>query len=656
MAGRWILLLIGLQLLSAVLASSVEYAPLQTLRKTSKGDTVAIKRALNSAAGTTYTLNQTTLTKSWADATLFSIGVGASSSSINNSTGTEQSLELEGALTVTCTACYINGSVGGFLNITNDFNLTTAIDDISDQVSNITETALDQLADFALNLTGELVDTDFDFPAWPTLDLNFDLEEIDGFPDVHAQFEFNDLELYLELDVALSAGATYTLDLFTSQTIAGIALPGLEAGALLKVSLVLSAEAEIDISSGFHVKLDKGLLLNFELFNRDVSGITLPGGLIEFLPVTITGAGSLRALLQIEASIGFGLATPGVDFLEEFTSVSAGISAEVFAYVADLLLNIDATTDDEADCALEAVAEYTLAVGAAAGATVAVGTNQWGPAPSTMIPVWYTTLASVCAGEKTSPPTPTPTPNRPTLEERQRDEDANSELVTTTLTTTTKYAMVSCISTGLINCPVHLQSTTSAEREMTTILTVESGVDATFPASTFSTLSGAIAFGENVRTLTPTSGVPVSYVPPVAMPSPTDGSETSSNDDSSVHGDDDGGNNNKLIIGLSVGLGVPALIGVGAGLWYVFSEMNDPLEKRDLLTGHAGGSSIVKTGTHRCLSLSPRRRHTHLRWAVPKWRERRWVRAILSVSIHSRGLSSSGWETSCCRDLWRYND
>jgi hypothetical protein len=117
---------------------------------------------------------------------------------------------------------------------------------------------------------------DLDFPAWPTLDLDLDLDEvIDGFPDVHAQFEFTDLELYLELDVILSAGATYTLNLFTSQSVAGIKIPGLEAGALFKVDLVLMAEAEIDISSGFHVKLDQGLSLDFALFEKDVGGVTL---------------------------------------------------------------------------------------------------------------------------------------------------------------------------------------------------------------------------------------------------------------------------------------------------------------------------------------------------------------------------------------------
>lgn len=280
-----------------------------------------------------------------------------------------------------------------------------------------------------------------------------------------------------------------------------------------------------------------------------------PGGRMEFLPITIDGHGSLQALLQIEASVGFDVSSPDFDVFK----VTTGIGAQVFAYVADFLLQVDASTSDDADCAFEAVAEYTLALGAAAGATIAVDTYQWGPAPSTTVPVFYTTLASICVGTKTSPSTITPTP---TLKQRDRN------LVTTTVSTLTTYTLVNCPSTGLINCPAPLQSTTSIEKTMTTVLTVESGVDATFPANTFTSVKSAIPFGENVRTLGATSGTPVSYIPPPITPSPTSHSKTGGDHDTVKSTDDEHlSNNNKLIIGLSVGLGVPAVIVFAISLW-----------------------------------------------------------------------------------------
>ncbi|KAL4971541.1 hypothetical protein BDW66DRAFT_155563 [Aspergillus desertorum] len=555
--------LVFLHFLCLVQAFSSGYAPLRTYHNADRDTTIAIKRALNSAKGTTYTLNETRLTKSWADATLFEVGT---SSSTNASVASEDaSLELGSGLAVICTACYINGSVSGFLTVESDFNVTEAIDSVADEVANVTESAIDQLETFVTQFIDNVTDidslTDFDFPAWPTLDLDLDLDDIAGFPGVHAQLEFDDLELYLELDVQLSAGATYTLNLFTSQSVAGFAIPGLEAGALFKVSLVLIAEAEIDISSGFHIKLDDAFALELELFNKNISSITLPGGRMEFLPVTIEGHGSLQALLQVEASVGFEIASPDSP-LAEIVRFSAGIGAEVFAYVADLLVQADASTSDDADCAVEVLAQYTLAVGAAAGATVAVAEYEWGPAPSITVPVFYTTLASTCAGSKTSSSTTTPIR---TLEERDNVLEETATTVSTTLTQT----MVSCASKGLVNCPVRLQSTMSVERAMTTVLTVGPNVEATFPVNTFTTLTGAISFGDNVRSFGATSGTPVSYVPPQATFSQTGGAESDGDESVDSTGDTGGSNKNKLIIGLSVGLGVPAAIALVFALWYV---------------------------------------------------------------------------------------
>jgi hypothetical protein len=281
---------------------------------------------------------------------------------------------------------------------------------------------------------------------------------------------------------------------------------------------------------------------------------------MEFLPVVIEGHGSLQALLLLEASVGFEIASPN-SILADIASFSAGIGAEVFAYVADFLVQADASTSDDADCAVEVVAEYTLAVGAAAGATVAVAEYEWGPAPSTTVPIFYTTLASICAGSKTSSPTTTPVS---TLEERDND----LEKTTTTVSTTSTYTMVSCSSKGLVNCPVRLQSTTSVERALTTVLTVGPNMEATFPVDTFTTLEGAISFGNNVRTFGALSGTPVSYVPPQPTSSETGSAE-------SVGSADDGGNSNKtqLIIGLSVGLGVPAVIAIAIGLWYACTKV-----------------------------------------------------------------------------------
>lgn len=292
-----------------------------------------------------------------------------------------------------------------------------------------------------------------------------------------------------------------------------------------------------------------------------------PGGAYEFLPVTISGEGSIQALLSLKASLGVGVNSLGISAYDfEF---NAGIETDVFAYVADFLIHVNGSTaaTDNGDCELAAVAEYTFAVGAAAGATLAIDKSySWGPSPNTTIPVWYTTLDSLCAATKTVTSTAASVITA-RAELGQRDD---SSLTTTTSTTT--YQIVNCVSSGLINCPINLQNTTIYSAVVTSVLAVESGSTVTLPTNGGSALVTGTPFGSNSRRLDATSGPPTSYVPP--PPPPTTTSATASaTPTGSTAGNGSGssgktnGPNDKLIIGLSVGLGVPFLAAVLAGLW-----------------------------------------------------------------------------------------
>lgn len=242
--------------------------------------------------------------------------------------------------------------------------------------------------------------------------------------------------------------------------------------------------------------------------------------------------------MSLKTSVGFEFASHDLSILPSY---SAGVSAEVFAYVADFLVGVQASSEgNEEGCELAALAEYTVAVGAAAGATVAVGAYSWGPSPNTTVPIWYTTLASTCAERKSATDTSRIT-DRAQIQNRDN-------LITTSVTSEESYTIVRCMSSGLANCPANLQSTTSYESTVTSIVTIESGIEPTFPIKTFASVTSAIPFGSNVKKLYSTTGVPTPYTP----------SSTSSLEntlEATAHK-----TNKKLMIGLSVGLGVPFLI------------------------------------------------------------------------------------------------
>lgn len=88
-------------------------------------------------------------------------------------------------------------------------------------------------------------------------------------------FALDDLELYLDLEVTLTAQATYTLPLFRSQSSLGMALPDAYAGAVIAIDLVLTAEAEVQLQSGFHLKVDGSILIDIGMFAQNILGTYL---------------------------------------------------------------------------------------------------------------------------------------------------------------------------------------------------------------------------------------------------------------------------------------------------------------------------------------------------------------------------------------------
>lgn len=197
--------------------------------------------------------------------------------SSNTKNGSEgASLKEDIGIEIICKTCYINGSVNGDLTLIGGFNLTEVVDGFDSEIYNISnqtfETLKNYVEDVAENITTFHVS---DIPAWPTLDVDVDLDNLTGLPDAQIHFEFDNLELYLNLDVKLSEGATYTLPLFTSETAAGVFIQDLTVGAVFGVDLILIADAEINIGSGIHIKFDDGLVFDLEMFNNNMSTMQL---------------------------------------------------------------------------------------------------------------------------------------------------------------------------------------------------------------------------------------------------------------------------------------------------------------------------------------------------------------------------------------------
>lgn len=290
------------------------------------------------------------------------------------------------------------------------------------------------------------------------------------------------------------------------------------------------------------------------------------GGQFEFLPVTVESANAvISAVLRVGVHCGIEVTSPETPGLKNLgrrlglPSVSAGIEVAVFAHVAEFTTNFTSTPDEDA-CALKVVQQYNLALGAIAGATVLVeapkvGPMTWGPVIEASTAIFTTTLAEVCVTQESVTSTAASLTG---LEQKRQD------LTTTTISTIITTSGVSCMVTGAANCPASAQSTTKSKFTKSMVTAVPSGVEPTFPESIFSSVQSTIRFGTDAKSIEATSGSPTAYTAP---PTPTDNAHAGGGGEGSLSGEA-GGVSKKVVIGVSVGVGVPVLLAVIGALMY----------------------------------------------------------------------------------------
>ncbi len=267
-------------------------------------------------------------------------------------------------------------------------------------------------------------------------------------------------------------------------------------------------------------------------------------------------------VLRVGVTVGFDVELPGSSISSEGLEkldFSAGLQVGAFAHVAEFTTNVSyASQDAECDLAIEQM--YTFALGAAAGATVAVLDHTWGPSPETTKPIFYTTLASACALQPT-PKTTAPSNYSLTAPLNRRDG-----MSTATVTRDIVRTGVNCLSKGMINCPASLQNTTTSAASTTFTAVVSSGTDEEdipLPSPYHTAVTTTATFGEKAVKLPVSTGVPVSYIPP-PPPKPTGNITTHD-----ILPDNLTGFDRKMIIGLSVALGMSVLIALVLTSLYV---------------------------------------------------------------------------------------
>lgn len=207
----------------------------------------------------------------------------------NSSSSTETStkkgnatIKLSEDIEIVCKSCYVLGSAHVKLTSHGKFNATQLTESTVDafnstfrEIKNYTKALAQEIEGF-LNESVDAVThlslgnlEGFDLPA-PQIDFNLDLSAV---PDTNLRVEFQDVDVYAELGIILSSDLTYTLNLYSSKEL-GVQVGSVFVGVVVNFDLILSTETEVDLSAGFHMKLDS-VLLDLAMFADEASHIDL---------------------------------------------------------------------------------------------------------------------------------------------------------------------------------------------------------------------------------------------------------------------------------------------------------------------------------------------------------------------------------------------
>lgn len=96
-------------------------------------------------------------------------------------------------------------------------------------------------------------------------------------PDATIELKFDGLELYMLLDVSLTADQVWTIPLYpkTWPQLAGFSIGDQELGVVIGLDLVLELTSQVNMSTGVHISFDDGLAMQIAMFGNNVSTITL---------------------------------------------------------------------------------------------------------------------------------------------------------------------------------------------------------------------------------------------------------------------------------------------------------------------------------------------------------------------------------------------
>ncbi len=195
---------------------------------------------------------------------------------------------LDANVTIMCKSCYATAKLTTSLTFSDRFDATKGIEDVTNGVQPITKTMTQNVVNFIQSTfqnssTAVMPDIQnvadgnlgLEMLPYPTLPFDFN-PAIASIQDITVQHQIDGMELYAQLETSLSKGATYEMNLFTSKSMTPLRISdSLSLGVSADVDLIIDARSAMDMTNGFHIRFNDGLLMEMKLFANTPPHVTL---------------------------------------------------------------------------------------------------------------------------------------------------------------------------------------------------------------------------------------------------------------------------------------------------------------------------------------------------------------------------------------------
>ncbi|KAF7945055.1 hypothetical protein EAE96_009837 [Botrytis aclada] len=356
------------------------------------------------------------------------------------------------------------GKVAGFIKATCVECFTTGNAIVTTTGVETDDSILGDFLHFLTNPTEIIVDA---------LDLNLRL----GFQGVTGHFE---------IDIAFAVAGTYTVPIFTSESLLGIQLNDKDSiGLMFEIELVFTVSGPVDVITGFEVEFSDDTFIILNLLSGELVEENLKGIKAKAIPAKFkSGAGCFNVALRFKLKAGTSVEVFNFGFkFEAGAYIEAPLYKACITYQPDQPCTLNFTESFIIDVAVYAEVAKVIDIATWAAGPTVVSTLYVAPLPSTCLISTTSSTQNGLASSKTSNPI-TPTPELETTLSKSTDEITSTSIPLTPSNPTTSY--FSAEETRSRTVPL---STNSRNSTITTGRSHGSGIS----AAATGTPSGAIS-------------------------------------------------------------------------------------------------------------------------------------------------------------------